>query len=79
MKSLHWIPQRDSDSFAAGSSANGIQLPPSPHDKVEPIYMSGATANRQMANKIAKGWEVDPPYKYPFQVSINGKAVKDGP
>ena len=33
--------------------------------------------NRQMANKIAKGWEVDPPYKYPFQVSISGEAVKD--
>ena len=70
---------------AVGAARQNFQFEMSPfpdqkdaeNDQVEPIYMSGATANRQMANKIAKGWEVDPPYKYPFQVSISGKAVKD--
>merc|ERR1719187_1419749 len=43
--------------------------------------MSGApamVANGQTANRIAKGWEVDPPYKYPFQVSIFGRGPTTG-
>merc|ERR1719187_2702618 len=43
--------------------------------------MSGApamVANGQTANRIAKGWEVDPPYKYPFQVSIFGRGPSTG-